>query len=160
MGFTIQSMAPTGINEAAKQPDLQSLSLTELRICFSERIALLVDGAEVIVLEEAPVIGAMLDFVDALHRLSKSSRKVEVVDFYGEYVLVFHETAGVITCKSEFTGEKIQVSRSMFKTAIQIWSEAVLTEIEACHHEILQNSEYQQVKKYMVDSQQTGVKYG
>lgn len=160
MGFTIQGMAPTGINEAVKQPDFKNLSLTELRICFSERIALLVDGAEVIALEQAPVIGAMLDFVDTLHRLSKSSRKVEVVNFYGEYVLVFHETAGVITCKSEFTGEKIQVSRSMFGTAIQIWSEEVLTGIEACHHGILQNSEHQQVKKYIVDSQQAVVKYG
>jgi len=47
----------------------------------------------------------MLDFVDALHRLIKSSRKVEVVDFYGEHVLVFQETTGVITRTSEFTGE-------------------------------------------------------
>jgi len=57
MGFTIQSMAPTKINEVVKQPDLKNLSLAELRICFSERIALLVHGVEVIVLEQAPVIG-------------------------------------------------------------------------------------------------------
>ena len=148
--FSILSDTPSAISEAATQPDPATLSLDELRICFPGRIAMIASGEECIVLDEAPVIGVLVEVAESLLRLEQGAASAEVVDFYGEYKLVFRATGAAIECENEFAGGKCQAPAVAFRDAAKRWSDDLLAGIEEHYTTIKENPHYQRLKVQVV----------
>ena len=145
--FSILSATPDAISEAATQPDPATLSLDELRICFPGRIAMVANGEECVVLDDAPIIGVLVEIAESLLRLKQGAALAEVVDFYGEYKLVFRATGAAIECENEFAGGKCQVPSVAFRDAAKRWSDDMLAGIEQHYTTIAENPHYQRLKE-------------
>jgi hypothetical protein len=148
--FSIMSETPSAISEAATQPDPSALSLDELRICFPGRIAMVANGEECIVLDDAPVIGVLVEVAESLLRLKQGAALAEVVDFYGEYKLVFRAMGAAIECENEFAGGKCQTPAAAFRDAAKRWSDDLLAGIEEHYTTIGENPHYQRLKEQVV----------
>jgi hypothetical protein len=135
------------ISEAAIQPDPTELSPDELRICFPARIIMGASSEECVVLENAPMIGVVVDVAESLLRLKQGAPLVEVVDFYGEYKLVFRAQGESIECENEFAGAKCRVPTLAFRSAGKRWCNDVLAGIESNYPTIAGNAHYQRLKE-------------
>lgn len=145
--FLILSKTPNAICEAATQPDPATLSLDELRICFPGRIAMVASGEECIVLDDAPIIGVIVEVSESLLRLKQGAASAEVVDFYGEYKLVFRAMGSAIECENEFGGGKCQAPAVAFRDAANRWSDDMFAGIEEHYRAITENPHYQRLKQ-------------
>lgn len=148
--FSILSEIPSAISEAATQPDPATLTRDELRICFPGRVAMVASGEECIVLDEAPVIGVLVEVAESLLRLKRGAASAEVVDFYGEYKLVFRATGAAIECENEFAGGKLRAPAVAFRDAAKRWSDDLLAGIEEQYATIKENPHYQRLKEQVV----------
>ena len=152
--FSILGEAPSVISLAAIQPDPATLSLDELRICFPTRVAIVMNGKECIVLEDAPVIGVLVEVADSLLRLQQGAALAEVVDFYGEYKLVFRGAGANIQCDSEFAGRRCQAPTEVFRDAARRWSSDVLAGLEERYTTIVENPHYLRLKQQIMQTWQ------
>ena len=90
---------------------------------------MIASGEECIVLDEAPVIGVLVEVAESLLRLEQGAASAEVVDFYGEYKLVLRATGAAIECENEFAGGKCQAPAVAFRDAAKRWSDDLV-----CRH--------------------------
>ena len=150
--FYILSETPTVISDVDAQPDPAALSLDELLICFPGRIAMVTNGEECLVLEDAPVVGVLVEVAEALLRLKRGAALTEVVDFYGEYKLVFRATDDSVECENEFNGAKCHASATAFRDAARLWSADLLIGIEEHYTTIRENPDYQRLKAQVLQT--------
>lgn len=150
--ISIKSTPPEAITTTTPQPDAAELSLNEVRICFPGRVAMAVDDEECIVLEDAPLIGVVIELATSLLRLKQGAHSAEVVDFYGEYKLVFRETGETLECENEFTSQKCRAPSTTFRAAAQTWCNDTLADVEKRHTNILKNPNYQRLKTHIADT--------
>jgi hypothetical protein len=108
---------------------------------------MVVDGDERVVLEDAPVIGVLADLVESLLWLDQGALSTELVDFYGEYRLVFEARGAMLGCEDEVSGRSFEVPAAAFCAATEAWCRELLGEIEAAHARILRNPSYLQLKE-------------
>ena len=108
-------------------------------------------GKECIVLNDAPLLGAVLDIFDALQQLKRGAMAAESVDFYGEYKLVLREANGLLECTNEFGGGTCKVAAIDFRAAAKNWCHAVLSELEEHHPGLSTNPNYKRHKTYVLE---------
>ena len=112
---------------------------------------MIASGEECIVLDEAPVIGVLVEVAESLLRLKQGAASAEVVDFYGEYKLVFRATGAAIECENEFAGGKcFKLSAVATRDAAKRWSDDLLAGIEEHYTTIKENPHYQRLKVQVV----------
>ena len=145
--FRILSEPPSAVSETATQPDPITLSLEELCICFPGRIVIVANGEECMVIDDAPVIGALVDVAESLLRLKQGATLAEVVDFYGEYKLVFRARGSAIECENKSGGGKCLATAGAFHDAAKRWSDEVFAGIEEHFATIAENPCYQRLKQ-------------
>jgi hypothetical protein len=144
--FLIRSDSPRVLSAGATQVDPAELSCDELRICFPGRVAMVVNGEECVVLDNAPIIGVVVEVSESLLSLKQGAPLAEVVDFYGEYKLAFHAKDEVIECEDEFAGTKCEARAVVFRAAARRWCDETLAGIEERYPTIAINSHYQRLK--------------
>lgn len=128
------------------QPQARDLSAQEIRICFPTLVVVQKNGTSVLTLDDAPIIGLLLEIAECLCRLDQGFQSAEAVDFYGEYKLVFRRINGRIRWLNEFDGLEFEAQYDELKVAVQRWARSVFEGIEMRFTDILMNENYQQTR--------------
>lgn len=134
------------VAEGPVRPEPVALSVEGLRNCFPGRLVIVINGEKVTFIEDAPLLGALVEVSALWKQIQQGAMTAEAVDFYGEYKLVINLKNGLVVLSEEFSGIRVCARRDEFVAAVRTWATALLSELEHVYPALTQNPNYARLK--------------
>ena len=124
---------------------VETLREFEILQCFNGRVAFVdkTQGREMIVLNNAPVLGLASDLCEALLELLSGTETFAFNDFYGEFGFEISRIDKLnVQVRECFHGVSFIVERAKLVQACDTWCEAVIREMVSIWPDLLKNAAF------------------
>lgn len=139
----------SGVGPVSENDDGQpagELSLFDLRILFPGKVTISGPGSAALIVEDAPLLGLLMDLTDLWRDIAKGNPSADTFDFYGEHHLELHVQDGLATLKDEFQEGRIEAPLDVFAGEVIRWQRELFSEMERVHPSLLKSSEYKRLR--------------
>lgn len=127
------------------------LSYSDLTLCFPCDVTFCGDK-EVIVFEDAPLLGLVADFSFLWRETQRGNRRPTAPDVYDSYVLALSCQGSSVAIEEERTGKSILIEMTLLNRVGHAWANNVFANMEQKYPEIAKVDDYVELKRLVVSA--------